>query len=103
MLAPPGSGKTEVVAALLEHFVDEGLDSFGELLAISFSRAAVGALERRIGRERGTRVAIRTLDSLASRILDEADDQDWRTLSFDERIARAVALVEAGSELSRPD
>ena len=56
-------------------------------MAISFSRAAVGALERRIGREGGMRVAIRTLDSLAARILDEADDQDWRTLSFDQRIA----------------
>ncbi|MGF9755070.1 UvrD-helicase domain-containing protein [Microvirga sp. 0TCS3.31] len=100
VLAPPGSGKTEVVAALLEHLVDEGLDSFGDLLAISFSRAAVGALERRIGRERGTRAAIRTLDSLASRILDEGDDPEWRTLSFDDRIARAVALVEAGSDFA---
>lgn len=101
VLAPPGSGKTEVVAALLEHFVDQGLDSFGEVTAISFSRAAVRALEGRIGRGNGgPRVVIRTLDSFASRLLDEVDDEDWQTLSFDDRIARALELIEAGSDAS---
>ena len=100
-LRRPGSGKTEVVAALLEHFGDEGLDSFGEVMAISFSRAAVSALERRVGR--GTtrpRLMIRTLDSLASRLLDDLDEEDWRALSFDGRIERALELVDAESHLS---
>lgn len=101
VLAPPGSGKTEVVAALLEHFVDQGIDSFGEVTAISFSRAAVRALEGRVGRGHGgPRVAIRTLDSIASRLLDEADDEDWRTLSFDDRIVQALELIEAGNDAS---
>lgn len=101
VLAPPGSGKTEVVAALLEHFTEEGLDSFGEVMAISFSRAAVRALKGRIDRGNGRpRVAIRTLDSLASRLLDELDEQDWLSLTFDRRIDRAVQLIEAGGDAS---
>jgi DNA helicase-2/ATP-dependent DNA helicase PcrA len=102
VLAPPGSGKTEVVAALLEHLVDEGLDSFDDVLAISFSRAAVGALDRRTRRGSGSaRATIRTLDSLASRILDDSDEEgDWRALSFDARIARALSIVEIGVEVS---
>lgn len=98
VLAPPGSGKTEVVAALLESLNEQDVDPRDEVLAISFSRAAVAALRRRAGRGESSAPAIRTLDSLASRLLDEMDDQEWRQLSFDKRIARATRLLESGAE-----
>ena len=44
----------------------------------------------RRGAGSSTAATIRTLDSLASRMLDELDEEDWRTLSFDERIVRAL-------------
>ena len=100
VLAPPGSGKTEVVAALLESLYENGLEPRDEVLAISFSRAAVSALRRRVARGDSPAPAIRTLDSFASRMLDEIDDQEWRQLSFDKRIARALHLLEAGQEVT---
>ncbi|GAA2147030.1 hypothetical protein GCM10009844_23840 [Nocardioides koreensis] len=98
VLAPPGSGKTEVVAALLQSLADQGLDAYDEILAISFSRAAVGALRRRAGQGDAPAPAIRTLDGLAARLLDELADEEWRALSFDKRIKRALELVEEGGE-----
>lgn len=96
VLAPPGSGKTEVVAALIANLADEhGLSPADEMLAISFSRAAVGALRRRVPHGGGgPAVTVRTLDSLASRLLDELDEnEDWRALDFDGRIRRATTLL----------
>ncbi|MDQ1677845.1 MAG: ATP-dependent helicase UvrD/PcrA [Actinomycetota bacterium] len=95
VLAGPGSGKTEVVAALVSHLVDdEGLSAPEELLVISFSRAAVEAVARRVrdavGRS-GTSVC--TLDSLATRILGTQAGTEWESTSFDERIRRAAAEV----------
>ena len=95
VLAGPGSGKTEVVAALLRHLTEEeGLSATDELLVISFSRAAVAAVQRRTASEQAPPVTVRTLDALAGRLLDELDDSDaWRSLSFDRRIERATALL----------
>jgi DNA helicase-2/ATP-dependent DNA helicase PcrA len=97
VLAPPGSGKTEVVAALLRNLEEHGLESADEVLALSFSRAAVGALRRRLGSGSGPAPAITTLDSLAAKILEDIDEDEWRHLSFDKRIERATELLETGA------
>lgn len=96
VLAPPGSGKTEVVAALLLNLADEHeLVPTDEVLVLSFSRAAVAAVRRRAHSD-SRAVAIRTLDSCASRILEDVDDEEWQHLSFDARVSRAVALLRQG-------
>jgi DNA helicase II / ATP-dependent DNA helicase PcrA len=100
VLAPPGTGKTEVVAALIDYLVEEhDLSAADEILAISFSRAAVSALRNRTSnREAAPVSAVRTLDSLASRLLDELDDEDWQHRNFDDRVRRARDLLRGGNE-----
>lgn len=97
VLAPPGSGKTEVVAALIEHLMDGwDLSASDEILVISFSRAAVTALHRRFRAQGVTpAVAVKTLDALAAGILAEGADGEWQELSFDERVSSALSLVGA--------
>lgn len=99
--APPGSGKTEVVAARLQYLVeDAGLEPASELLVISFSRAAVSAVRRRAASGPGMAgLSVSTIDSLAARILDDKDVNDWQALSFDARVERARGLVVAAGEL----
>src|SRR4051812_46306974 len=65
--AGAGQGKTEVVAARLRHLLEsEGLTGTDDLLVLSFSRAAVAAVQ---GRVRGdsllAAVTVRTFDSFA--------------------------------------
>ena len=99
VLAAPGSGKTEVVAALVGTLDDEhGLDSVDEVLVLSFSRAAVSALRSRLGpRARGPLPGIRTIDSLASRLLEDFEESGWEQLDFDGRISRATASLQRGA------
>lgn len=98
VLAGPGSGKTQVVAGLLQHLVeDEGLSGTDEVLVISFSRAAVAAVQAR-ARRSGTRrptVTARTLDSLAGQLLDELAEEEWRHLPFDDRVVKATRLLQS--------
>lgn len=95
VLAGPGSGKTEVVAALVSQLVDDqGLNAAEDLLVISFSRAAVEAVARRVRDDVGrSGTSVRTLDSLAARILGTQAGTEWESMSFDERIRRAAAEV----------
>src|SRR4051812_15227070 len=95
--AGPGAGKTEVVAALVDYLVETGdVMPADELLVISFSRAAVGAVRRRLAGApgEGRLVTVRTLDSLAAVAVDDlADDEPvWR--GYDEAIRRAATLVQ---------
>ena len=89
VLAGAGQGKTEVVAERLVHLLDEGLSS-GEILVLSFSRAAVSAVRRRL-RDRGEagRVTVRTFDSFAAALLGEIGE-DVTGMSFEERIRAAT-------------
>jgi DNA helicase-2/ATP-dependent DNA helicase PcrA len=97
VLAPPGSGKTEVVAARLLHLVDEaGLSPFDEIIVLSFSRAAVAAVRNRTASRLGNAgSAVRTIDSLGSLILDEHGVEGWEGKTFDERIVLATQAVKA--------
>ena len=96
VIAGAGQGKTEVVAARLEHLVeDEGLEPADEIVVLSFSRAAVAAARQRAeGRGAVALVAVRTFDSFASRLLLEAG-VDVVAPSFDGRIRQARGLLES--------
>lgn len=94
VIAGPGSGKTEVVSSLVEHLVDEeGVDATEGLLIISFSNAAVQAVDRRL-RDRDIGVVnIQTMDSLASDLLRDLATDDYEHLGFDRRISLATKLL----------
>jgi DNA helicase-2/ATP-dependent DNA helicase PcrA len=94
VIAGPGSGKTEVVSALVEHLVvDEDVDPTDGVLVISFSNAAVLTVDGRLRSGGIAPVTVQTMDSLASEILRVADDVDIAALTFDRRIERAVRLL----------
>ncbi|MCC9741300.1 ATP-dependent helicase [Streptomyces sp. MNU89] len=95
--AGPGAGKTHTLVRRLDALLeDEGL-STGEILVLSFSRAAVRELRERLvrsGGEEARQVRVMTFDSWALYLLTELEaDTDWRTKSFDERIRAATLLI----------
>jgi DNA helicase-2/ATP-dependent DNA helicase PcrA len=92
--AGAGQGKTEVVAARLRHLIEEeGLSGTDDLLVLSFSRAAVAAVQSRVrGDGSVAAVTVRTFDSLASRLLVEAGEE-VEGLRFDPRIRAATDLL----------
>lgn len=95
VIAGPGAGKTEVVSALIEHLVDdEDIDPVDGMLVISFSNAAVHAVDARLRARVGTRpVSVQTMDSLAAGLLRELSTEDYETLDFDRRIALATRVL----------
>ncbi|MET7283833.1 UvrD-helicase domain-containing protein [Kribbella sp. NPDC005582] len=95
VIAGPGSGKTEVVSALIEHLVDDqDIDPVDGILVISFSNAAVHAADARLRARVGTRpVGVQTMDSLAGELLRELSTEDFENLGFDRRIALATRLL----------
>lgn len=94
VIAGPGSGKTEVVSALIEHLtVEVGVDPVDELLVISFSNAAVTAAEGRLRAHGAAPVSVQTIDSLAAEVLSDLATEDYRDLDFDSRIAIATGLL----------
>lgn len=103
VIAPAGSGKTEVVAhrlaRLREHVRD---DRASDVLVLSFSNAAVTELRRR-ARHAGPIVAavpISTLDSYASRMLAIHDPEgDWHVAGYLERMRRATTLIAENDEV----
>jgi DNA helicase II / ATP-dependent DNA helicase PcrA len=98
--AGPGTGKTRTLLARAQWLVDhQGLEPGSGLLVLSFSRAAVETVARRGFVETGLgRLPVRTLDSLAARILVEVGAQ--ASLSFDRRIAAAAKALTEGDAAS---
>ncbi|MEW2529384.1 UvrD-helicase domain-containing protein [Streptomyces sp. NPDC047071] len=99
--AGAGTGKTHTVVRRLDALVgheEEALGS-GEILVLSFSRAAVRELRERIashGRQ-ARRVRVQTFDSWAHALLKDAwPDHDWSRCSFDERIHEAEKAIIGG-------
>lgn len=93
--AGPGTGKTHALVARVQYLVDSAeLAPGSEVLVLSYSRAAVREITRRLrdGRPGGAvYVKARTFDSFASRILSEIDpDGVWRDLDYDGRIEELV-------------
>ncbi|MGV9263816.1 UvrD-helicase domain-containing protein [Kitasatospora sp. NPDC003701] len=102
--AGAGTGKTHTLVRRMDTLVghadpDEALEA-GELLVLSFSRAAVRELRDRIARhgEHARRVRVQTFDSWAYSLLVQAyPDGEWSALSFDERIRAATDAIEKGA------
>lgn len=95
--AAAGTGKTHTLAGRLTRLVEgEGLGAGDELLVLSFSRAAVAELRRRIAGLAGDAryVGVTTFDSFATRILAAAEPGGpWPSLDYESRIRAAAALL----------
>lgn len=100
VIAPAGTGKTETVAALVDHLVtDGGLRASQEVLILSFSRAAVTALKRRLSAKDSSfrSINVRTLDALAARIIASDEGAGEPSGSFDARIVQATKVLRGGA------
>lgn len=104
--AGAGTGKTHVLIERLHRFTEEyDLSLSDDVLVVSFSRAAVGEIRRRM-RERGGRVAygaVTTFDSFASQLLfRHRPPEALGGMNFDDRIRAASTLI-AESDEARDD
>jgi len=97
--AGPGAGKTHVLIARLAALIEEGVSPGHGILVLSFSRAAVGEIRKRVADSGGNVrfVRARTFDSFATRLLIALrPEAEWQSAGYDERIRRASALIRAG-------
>ncbi len=99
VLAGPGAGKSEVVGALAASLVDTHGLYPEEILVISFSRAAVSVVEQRTAEvtDAGETVEVRTIDSLAARVIDELTEEEYVFRGYDKSIGYAMKLLERSS------
>ncbi|MCK0173890.1 UvrD-helicase domain-containing protein [Mycolicibacterium sp. F2034L] len=94
--AGPGTGKTHTLVSRIEHLIGEDSEVAGqEVLSLSFSRAAVGVLRRRVSMlsTRGSRVRSATFDSFATRLLDTYGESSLEGIGYDRRIELAIELL----------
>lgn len=95
--AGPGTGKTHTLIARLGVLIDRfGLSPGGEILVLSFSRAAVREIRDRTATFGGDVRYVRacTFDSFATQLLSEYDPHGgWTSADFDGRIRSAVELL----------
>jgi hypothetical protein len=97
--AGPGAGKTHTLVRRLEHLVTRHDVAAGEVLVLTFSRAAVRELQLRLATvdSPARHFRARTFDSWALELLTAvAPDGQWQSKSFDERIRAAVRAVMEG-------
>ncbi|MFE2999157.1 UvrD-helicase domain-containing protein [Nocardia sp. NPDC059246] len=97
--AGAGAGKTHTLVRRLDALIAREELAAAEILVLSFSRAAVKELSRRIARHAvsAKRVRVQTFDAWAiSLLVDVDEDGDWRNRPFDERIEAAVEAIERG-------
>ena len=98
VIAGAGQGKTEVVASRIEYLVeDEGLSASTEIMALSFSRAAVHAVRTRLDVRDIARTDVRTFDSLASYLLSQNGIEPAG--DFNERVRAATRLLTTSAEV----
>ncbi len=99
--AGPGTGKTHTLIARISKLVDQDELAPSEILTLSFSRAAVGEVKRRlraVGDYAGQVTPI-TFDSMATQVLSQTDPEgSWTEKSYDGRIEAAAVAVEAFAE-----
>jgi hypothetical protein len=102
VVADAGTGKTAVLVQRLARLVEEGgLAPGSDVLVLSFTRAVVDEIRRRLRERSGwvPLVAPRTFDSFATRLLGEVDPGgEWLDVGYDGRIEAAVELLERGKE-----
>lgn len=100
--AGPGTGKTHTAIARLEHLVEHEQVSPLHLLVLSFSRAAVWEIRRRLRDSDARYVRPLTFDSFATRLLARVEpDGDWVRRSYDGRIEAATKIL--GSQEAREE
>jgi hypothetical protein len=101
--AAAGTGKTHVLAGRLAHLVEsDGLSAGDDVLVLSFSRAAVGELRRRVTGLAGDAryVGASTFDAFATRLL-AATVPDF-LVSYPDyvtRVREAVKLLDEGTQI----
>ncbi|MFG2592894.1 UvrD-helicase domain-containing protein [Streptomyces sp. NPDC048438] len=98
--AGAGAGKTYTLVRRLDVLVEREELEAGEILVLSFSRAAVRELTERIERDAAAaqRIRVQTFDGWASALLHRAyPDEDWGTYTFDGRIEAATEAVDRGA------
>ncbi|MFJ1543565.1 UvrD-helicase domain-containing protein [Streptomyces sp. NPDC088246] len=98
--ARAGAGKTHTLVRRLDLLVEREELEAGEILVLSFSRAAVRELTERIERHAAAaqRIRVQTFDGWASALLNRAyPDVDWGTYTFDGRIEAATEAIDKGA------
>ncbi|MFS0695829.1 UvrD-helicase domain-containing protein [Streptomyces nitrosporeus] len=98
--AGAGAGKTYTLVRRLDVLVEREELEAGEILVLSFSRAAVRELTERIQRHAAAaqRIRVQTFDAWASSLLHRAyPDVDWRAYTFDGRIEAATEAIDKGA------
>jgi superfamily I DNA/RNA helicase len=98
--AGAGAGKTHTLVRRLDVLVEREELEAGEILVLSFSRAAVRELTERIERHAAAaqRIRVQTFDGWAAALLNRAyPDTDWGTYTFDERIEAATEAIDKGA------
>jgi hypothetical protein len=99
--AAAGTGKTHVLAGRLAQLVErDGLSAGDDLLVLSFSRAAVAELRRRVSGLAGDAryVGAVTFDAFATRLLAAYDPNgNWSGRDYEGRISSAVDLLSSDS------
>ncbi|MEU0688291.1 UvrD-helicase domain-containing protein [Streptomyces uncialis] len=98
--AGAGAGKTHTLVRRLDVLVEREDLEAGEILVLSFSRAAVLELTERIERHAfaAQRIRVQTFDSWAAALLKRAyPDTDWGSYSFDDRVEAATAAIDRGA------
>ncbi|MEV6044641.1 UvrD-helicase domain-containing protein [Streptomyces xanthochromogenes] len=98
--AGAGAGKTHTLVRRLDVLVQREELEAGEVLVLSFSRAAVRELTERIERHAAAaqRIRVQTFDAWAAALLHRAyPDTDWGTYTFDGRIEAATEAIDKGA------
>ncbi|MFJ3297189.1 UvrD-helicase domain-containing protein [Streptomyces bacillaris] len=100
--AGAGAGKTHTLVRRLDALMSDEEDALeaGEILVLSFSRAAVRELRERIAlhARKARRVRVQTFDSWAySVLLGDQPHRDWGALRFDERIRETTEAILRGA------
>jgi superfamily I DNA/RNA helicase/RecB family exonuclease len=98
--AGPGTGKTHVIVARIRHLVASGVDP-RRILAVTFSRRAVGELRDRIARETGFTCDVRTFHGFASRVL-EADGPRFKSRRLLDALTNSLLLDAAIARTAFP-
>ncbi len=99
--AGPGTGKTHVLIHRLASLICRGDVTPGEILVLSFSRAAVKEIRDRLAAFGGSVGYVRasTFDSFATRILATAEPSStWQGENYDERVRHATRLIQTNNE-----
>ena len=100
--AGAGTGKTHVLIERLHRLSEEhGLNLADDVLVVSFSRAAVGEIRRRMRAHGGPAAygTVATFDSFASRLLvKHSRNPALAGMDFDARIEAARSLIETSDD-----